>query len=639
MAETPDKAEYGLGILGGRRIPLIEPTPENNLARFQPKITSGDYTHDSDDLLSVWAQASWLGGGQAFKVNASSQAERWWDANNMDTEQRGMLSLRLKMLTSPKPEGATGSFVPLGDYAGEFYGAWDTMLAIFTGSAWVDTTLTFSAAPVGRGQVYKGLFYVPLGSGGLDAFDGVGGTIDPVQDAAPANIETKSVLVWDNKLVVMDTDGNYRTWDKVAPWTDVADAYAVSDGSTPRHLQEFIDEQKYPTVYLVTSRGLWKVDPVSDKLLKMGAYYPPHPTQALASAVWRNTDMFISVGIGVHQWNTDVFSAMGLDRDDGLRAELRGYITDLYPEYNGLFALVQGDVAEGDGNDLNLEGGMNYDEPLDFPSQRAVSSLWRYNGYGWHKIWESPGATGSPSWCCLSAKEDGTRYSLFWGYGSEAWELPLRISFYNPQQGVKAGIDNFQSSGWLRTGRWNANMPAWPKLASHLDVNILDGSTGTITVEYMTDQTNEAWVSLGQATDVGRTTFYFGDDYVGFDGEVYDCPVGITFDWIEFRYTFDGDGSAASTPLADAFVFKFIKVPLSTYSWTLKVPIDFSEEYYDVGPRELSDWLSELAATQEFMPFIFKNKTYRVVVAQSTASKYSGDATMSRFDLVLLEVS
>lgn len=645
MSEIPQYAEYGTAVLAGKRIPIIDPISENNLARFQPKITSGDYTHDSDDLLSVWSQASWLGGGQAYKVNASSQAERWWDATNLDTEQRGMLSLRLKMYQHLKPDGATGSFMPLGDYKGDMYGAWGTMLAVWSGTDWIDSGFTLHGTPVARGQVYRDKLYIPLGASGLDEFDGDTSTVTKIQDATPADITAKSVLVWDKKLVVLTTTNEYRTWDDVAAWTAIDDDYAVLDGSTPRHLQDFIDAQKNPTVFIVTSRGIWAVDPVNSKLVKTGAYYPPHPTQALASAVWRNTDMYISVGVGVHQWNGDVFSAMGLDRDDGLRAELRGYITDLTPEYNGMFALVQGDSAEGEGNDLNLEGGMNYDEPLDFPVQRAVSSLWRYNGYGWHKIWESPGASGSPTWGCVSAAEDGSRYEFHWGYGDQAWRLPLRISFYNPQQGVRAGIDHFEAHGVLRTGRWNANMPIWPKLASHLDVALLEESQGTITIEYMTDQTmndegQPVFVPLGQVSTPGvRTRLYFGDNYIDADGSEWPTPTGIEFDWIEFRYTFDGvPGNDQTTPLADSFVFKFIKLPLSTYSWTIEIPLEFDEQYYDIGPNEMSAWLSGLAATNEFIPFLFKDTLYRVGVAQSQGRRFSGQDTKGKYSLIVLEV-
>jgi hypothetical protein len=64
---------------------------------------------------------------------------------------------------------------------------------------------------------------------------------------------------------------------------------------------------------------LWAYDPVNAKLLKTDAKIPPHPAQARASAVWRNTDISISIGTGVQALNGDVLNTTGLDRDQGLR--------------------------------------------------------------------------------------------------------------------------------------------------------------------------------------------------------------------------------------------------------------------------------------------------------------------------------
>ena len=273
--------------------------------------------------------------------------------------------------------------------------------------------------------------------------------------------------------------------------------------------------------------------------------------------------------------------------------------------------------------------------------------MWRFNGYGWHKVWESASASGTPTWQCVGAEENGSRYDLWWGYGNVAYRHPLKVNFHNPQQGVRAGIDHFQESGFHRTGRWNANMPAWPKLASHLDVNILEESQGSIGIEYQTDGSpldangDRTWESLGTASAVGRTRFYFGDAFVGPRSEEYpDIPTGIEFDWIDFRYTFAGvPGDDTTTPLLDSFVFKFVKIPLQTASWTLTIPIDYDEQFYDVGPAEMHAFLTGLASSNRFVPFTFKNETYRVLVAQTQAERHSGRDQHGRMQLIVLEVS
>jgi hypothetical protein len=167
-----------------------------------------------------------------------------------------------------------------------------------------------------------------------------------------------------------------------------------------------------------------------------------------------------------------------------------------------------------------------------------------------------------------------------------------------------------------------------------------------VTIEYQTDQSpldtngNKTWTTLGTASAVGRTRFYFGDDFNGPNGETYPVSEGIEFDWIEFRYTLAGEpGNDMTSPLVDSFVFKFIKVPLQTASWSLQVPIDFDEQFYDVGPNEMRAFLTSLSATNRFVPLVFRNETYRVLVAQTQADRYTGDNPHTRMQLIVLEVS
>lgn len=645
MSERIERAEIGVAVLAGYRIPIIDPVPEANLARFQPKLTLGDHTRDSDDLISVKVESSWLAGGQAYFVNAASQSERWWDST-LDTERANMLSLRTKTYETYAPEGVSGTFYPLGDYHNTMYGAWDTTLCSYDPlSGWSDTGVTLPAAPVEIGRVFDDVLYIAHGVNGLSAFDDSLMTAPLVQDSTPANVNALSINIWDNKLAVLTPQGEYRTFDGTT-WTAVSAALTLRDGSTPRKLVDYVDQAGDPTLYIVTSRGIWAIDPVNAVLVRSGGSYPPHPTQGRTATVWRTTDMYIGVGPGVHQWNRDIFTPMGLDRNDGLRAELRGHIVDLCPEYNGLMALVQGQTGEDSSNTLFLEGPSYQGQQLVFPTQRSVSSVWRFNGYGWHKVWESASASGTPTWQCVGAEENGSRYDLWWGYGGVAYRHPLRVNFHNPQQGIRAGIDHFQERGTHQTGRWNANMPAWPKLASHLDVNILEDSQGTVQIEYQTDQSpldsegRRTWQSLGTASAVGRTRFYFGSNFLGPEGEEYPTTTGMVFDWIDFRYTFEGvSGDDTTSPLVDSFVFKFVKIPLQTASWTLSIPIEYDEQFYDVGPGEMHAFLTSLAASSSFVPFVFKNETYRVLVAQTQAERHSGMNPHGRMQLIVLEVS
>jgi hypothetical protein len=647
MSDTTPILEAGKNeaVLAGRRIPITEPVPESNLARFQPKLTFDDYTRDSDDLISVWVQSSWLGGGQAGILNAQSQGERWWDST-LNTEYPNMLSLRQKVQLLSPPEGVSGIFRPLGDYNDVYYGCWGSTLCSFDGDVWMEVD-DLHNVPAAKPAVYDGLLYVPLGANGLDSFDDGGPGVAAVVDGSSDPIPARSVVVWDDKLLVLTTTNKLLIFDGTT-WTGGTSALTIKTGEISRQLVYFHDTSGEPAVYVTTSRGLWAYDPVNAKLVKTDVKMPPHPTQARASAVWRNTDISISIGTGVQAWNGDVLNPTGLDRDQGLRAELRGNIVDLEPEYNGLMALVAGAAVSSDTNTLFADNPMSEEVSQTFPNQQSISSLWRYTGFGWHKVWESADASGAPTWSVVGADEAGTRYDLIWGYGERCYRLPLVRDFYNPQQAIRVGEIDFETTGWLRTGRWNGNMPSWPKLLSHLDVNIAENSAGTIRIDYQTEADTNAWTNLGEIVQITPETkthqyrFYFGPQFVDDDkGRVYDINEGLLFDWIEFRYTLaQPDGESTMTPVVDSFVMKFVKLPLSTYSWTLQVPLTgWDEQFYDMGPNEMADWLSGLAAGGRFVPFTFRGKTHRALVAQSTAQRNSGDSPIGAFTLTVLEVA
>jgi hypothetical protein len=84
---------------------------------------------------------------------------------------------------------------------------------------------------------------------------------------------------------------------------------------------------------------------------------------------------------------------------------------------------------------------------------------------------------------------------------------------------------------------------------------------------------------------------------------------------------------------------KFIKLPLQVLSWSFSIPISFDEAFYDVGPDELYDILTSMTSSNQFVPLVYKDQTYRVLVAQSQADRFGGEDNRARFQLIVLEVS
>lgn len=612
--------QFGIIHLDGKPVPIQGQLGYVNLATFAPRFTIGDPTEDSDQVLSVWTQNDWTGGGQIADLNELSDAQRFRHAT-AETRYPRMLTLPLETVAF-SVTGSTGNAYPIGDYAPDgdkvFYAAFGTNLRHWDGSAFVDDA-TLTAAPVNKGIVYDGLLWIPQGASGYDTWDGT----NVVHSTA---IQAVSMVEWDDKIVALGADGQCGIWDGVA-W-DLDDAIRLRGDRTPRNLVVWWTQNRDPAVYIVTDRDVWVIDPLIPTLYRTGLQFPRHPDQGLGSAAWRDDAMYVSVGVGVHQLSLGgVVSAMGLDRGDGLPSYLRGKIVDLEPEYNGLLALVEGvsSVVTGSDDALGpkIEETLILDESPIMPvaSQQARSTLQRWTGTGWHTVWESPGASGAPTRVMVSEGNDD--YCLWWGYGGQMYRQGLRRTFHNPKQGAQLGIDRFATSADLWTGRFDANMEVFRKVASHLEAELVDPSDGTVDVYYQTDGSYPDWTLLGQLSGQGIKL-------LAFDPDGDDFPEGQAFRWIEFNYKL-ASTDATKTPIVRWISLKMVKVPIATRSWRATVPLEFDEQWLGRGPREVADHLDDLTATARF--YVMKNgdRSYRVRMAQVQGPEGTGvDLTGSR---------
>jgi hypothetical protein len=72
-----ERDSYGQIILNGMRLSLRSPLSESNLSTFQRKIVVGDYTEDSNPLLSSWVISDLSGGLGVEDMNETSDATRY----------------------------------------------------------------------------------------------------------------------------------------------------------------------------------------------------------------------------------------------------------------------------------------------------------------------------------------------------------------------------------------------------------------------------------------------------------------------------------------------------------------------------------------------------------------------------------
>lgn len=618
--------------LDGKHFPVWAESRYNNLGLFDKKITVGDYTKDSDEYTSAWVINDLTGGGQA-EIIGPSQVQRFW---------RGIIDGRFpNAITLPPQVDAftnSGNFYPIGDFGGGLFGVAGTQLRLFTPTvtpgtgSYGNASVNPAKAPAAPGVPWKGKFFVPCGGSGYFA---LGGNIASLTVDLNASTPTfVSFCKFDTLLWGIDASGQmYTNSDGSSTWTSIG-ALKV-DGDTPRALRIFRNAAGDPALVVVTDRCLYFVDPTTPRLFESYLNWPAHPNFAYGSGVWRTgEDLYISQGTGIIRYNGDVtIPGSGLDRDWGLPKELRGFVKSLVPEYNNLFALVQGSSG-GTGTDYAYfpsEERMRTMTPT-FSAQTAYSSMFAWTGAGWHQMWQSADNTSAPSWMLLSTT--GGSYRLVWGYGTTAYHMDLRLEFYNPKQGWDAGLDRYQTSGFFETGRFFGQTEGLDKLLSHVIVNVINASdTETISVSIQTDR-QDGWQPLGVISTPGKHSLRINVDENNFSR-------GVIAEWVRLRFDFARanavSGDQWKTPVLDSVILKFIKLATPTSAYTFSVPLN-PNNWMGRGGEEIRDHLDELIGAREFVPLVFGSKAIRARVSQLIGVDQSGRSAAGSRQVSVIDI-
>ncbi len=632
-----DQAGNEQVIIGRYPVKVIGSVNAQNLARFQGKITTGEYSFDSDPTISAYSMASFAGGMGNLILKEGVDDDTYWTAT-METRHPHILCNLPKTWVYGEEIGASVA-KGIGDFpasAPQFYAAFGTSLR-----RWNTATETFDAVgilpaiPVGNGKgvEFNDKLFIPCGSAGI-ATAATGGSIDSVSHA---DIHAIALTIYDNKVAAITTEGHLRIMRLDETWEPLADAMKLPSGHVPTGILTFINQQQEPAIHVITNRDVWAYDRDNVTLMRTHLQYPKHPQQGRASTVWRGDSIYVSVGIGIHSYTGNTIAAMGPDGRYGLPAELRGYITDLEQEYNGLLALVQGAGVVGSADEHIVITPPQYqdDEPA-FPEVNARSVLLRWNQRYWHPVWESEAAGGLPT-NVLVSDADGN-YRLWWGFNGQMHMQRLPLGFSNPKVGMQVGEDEFAARGTLTTGWFDADMLAFEKLASHIELVIADvfengTPLGEVTIRYQIDQ-ESAWSTLRTVSDVGRFVLPFGT-VEREDGTTFSA--GTPFTRIRFRIE-STSLSERITPLIQNILFKYIKLPISQFSWNFSVDLANNEGFSGVSNEELRDYLIEKAYSREFLRFVHRDQTYRVRIAQTSGADMTGLDDRSTLTLNVIEV-
>ena len=602
-----------------------------NLASFSRKSVIGDYTRDSDDLISTYiALRNVTGGGQIYDINEASDVNRFWYATLRTTESN-YISLNRETVD------VEGAYV-LGDLnaTDRFYYA-NADLNIFvweeTTDSGTDTTANLTAIPVNVAVNFKGSgtnsFFVPLGASGIDKFDGTTVTNIP-------GIPAAAMYAWSNKVYALGTDGVLYSSLDGTTFAQEGFESTVDGSERAKNLASFYNRSDRLVLYAITNRAAYAYDEDVEKFYETDMNFPPHPGNSKGACRWRD-QLNAASGMMVYSYNGGVVSEFGPARNDGLPAAYRGTVVDLRPGHNALYALIQGSTDTGDVPADVMDPTSISDTGITFSGATAVSSVMAWTQLGWHTIWVSPTSGVAPNRIVVSGAQDD--YRLWWDAGGALHTQCLEIDFHNPLQGINAGVDRFAPDGYIETGWFDAAMEGFHKLASHLEVSLERADpTYPVTVKYQSDSDN-GWTILG--TDLaakGKHVLPFGLDDNGFSR-------GLHFERIRFRLEMRST-DAMQSPLLRHIGLYFIKEPKESAAWTMQV--DLSEEGAAfcgwADTLTLKQTLDDLLEAKEFLVLEHLREQLRVRIAavpngeDSTGQDvYSGSRVISIVEVKLGE--
>lgn len=569
------------------------------LGSYQQGVTIGSPDVNSHPYLSTWGLMD-LTGGHGLADHLAGTTDTRYRYSTLDVSRPGQWAGRWKVNTET---GTAGAFMPLGDllYSGnvEMYGAFGTDLHIWNEStdAWTDTTVNLTAAAVNPGVAFAGTgtlrLFIPLGASGYDTYTG----------AAKANVASDALMFCvfgGSNLIRLTTTGQLHYSTDGTAWTSYNADGKIDGALTAYGIHEWRDAMDNPILIIHTSGGAFTFDPAGPTLYPLDLKFPNHPNQGLAACVWRGI-YYVTVGMGIHSYTGSVIGAMGLDRDEGLPAlySLGSRIVALAPEYNNMYALVQGGSS-------------------------AYPSVQRFDGYGWHSVWEASG-TGTASKLFISGARSTPR--IWWGVGNNSYTTELPIAYSNPRQLIVASSSDFlEASGYLETGMTNMGMPGSRKVAVSLGVRLdvpdeLILLADPLTLKFRTSE-NATWTALSGPYNenglgpiipdgtISETLYYW------FDADFE----GVAFDEIELRVE---NTYANLLPIKYAAMY-FMKVLSGNLAWN--AAFDCTNTVELKTDAALAAKLDSLITSGRIVSMIHRDTTYKVRVSAWNGSDATGRA-------------
>lgn len=649
-----ERSEWKAVWLGTMDTPAEEgwlPTSDLSVAQlavFDQKVTVGDATKDTDPFISSWIQGDFSGGGQIEEINEGTDGNRfWWSC--ADTRFPNHVTLP-PLVTEAKPSGTWQKAMVLGDVYSTG-GVRTSVACAFDSGSGVDvylwnegnddiggtaaaTKLYAMAGMTGfwRGVSFQGragsypLLYVPQGDAGYCTVHDNAGTPAVTRVASSATVpKAICFCTYNDVLYALDQAGTL--WSSVdgdgSDWafetTPLNDPLRINPSEEPRGIVSFFNKNGDPTLCLISSAAvyMWDQDAFALEQTTLQAY--GHFDFGRHATVFRpGEDLWISDGVNTIRYTSAgvIVPNVGAGRDDGLPGILRSRVSGFAGTPSFLFSTMRGEVASVNRN-----------------------ALMCWTGTGWHSVWEKDAtATGWMTYPHVSVVSGG--YRVFWAQDDTVYTMRLCPCFFNPKQAFLLGTGEFAEEGYVESGRFDANMLGFRKLASHLVV-AADNATPTEKVEvyYQTDAdaaldpVDPAWTLLGTVTEPGLHALEFGTVADG----AQTFSQGINFQWMRLKVKLYRGADDSQTPILNAWTLHYTKIPSNTASFSFKVPLPTRTWMGRTGD-DIKNHLNALLVDDSFIKFVHGGTTYRVRVAGVSGIDMTGEDMSGVRQVTLMNV-
>jgi hypothetical protein len=594
------------------------------------KVNIGDPGPDDHPVNSTIEINNLAGGGQALDATEEADVNRFYWATLM-TQYPKYITLPPYTRVYEGPSAANP--ILLGDYPngvdGFFWASWGTDVCKYIeGTDSFSVIDTMQSAAIAEGTVYKNAAGVDIGD--INMWIPQGATCSTLNGSTISDrVEpAMAFAVWDNKLFRMTLDGELHwTNDGGITWTHICD---LPDGSTPRRLQPFVDRNDSPLLYVVSSGRVYGLDFDGAQLISTKLFYPQHPRQGLGVEVFQG-NLYVSVGLGAHRYDLSQIIPAGLDRDQGLPPEYRGYITSFSQSYNGLFALIRGMPSAAvveETETLDIGGG---DGTFSTSLGSDYSVLMMWDGVGWHYRWS--GAGGSPQNVLVSQSNDNHR--VWFSAGGTVNRQDLPYTYFNPGDPEDANVE-FDNHGELITSWYDWNWAGQIKVLKSIEVKVNDASPiCTIEIYYQIDSDQNPWVLVDTVTEPGEHKWKIGvdpEDPVMLDGSPK--YIGQDHERVRLKAVMNRNDELLDPDTGLPIATKSNRPVMQWFSiigrrvlnpqWSWRFTADLTVKDHDNPPGEVYNFLRDLTTRTKALSFQFNDEEHMVEVVS-----LNGDLNMN----------